>query len=258
MNFTRSRSRPGFTLIELLLVVAIIGVLVSLTLAAGTKVVSVGRTRATQWSLQVLDDSIGEYIQSNGAIPAPSVKDPVNANARVAIVDGQVGAVATSLKPMDSTAWYLYQLQSEGSPALATVNQVDARFRKVSLTTGAPVSDVAVTGARTMHILDVWGNPIRYVHPRFGGTHGVGGGAEDVMNILGQPWPQGATYTWEYFSRDPTPAVPPAGAILSNYKNDADGGAPANRRPYFYSAGPDGDPSTTSDNVYSTLPNLPR
>jgi len=35
---------------------------------------------------------------------------------------------------------------------------------------------------------------------------------------------------------------------------DSDGGLTSGNRPYFYSAGPDGDPSTLEDNVYSNAP----
>ena len=35
---------------------------------------------------------------------------------------------------------------------------------------------------------------------------------------------------------------------------DADGGRPVSGRPYFYSAGADGDPSTLDDNLYNVRP----
>ncbi len=169
--------RSAFTLIELLVVITIIAILVSLTLAAGTKVVSVGRERGTQWALQALDTSVGEYIQANGSIPPATVRDPLNANRRVPIIDGGVGTAAANLQAMDSVAWYVYQLQAEGSSALAAVHQIDARLRKTgSVAAASAKSDATQTGARTTQILDVWGNPMRYVHPRFGGVHGVGDG----------------------------------------------------------------------------------
>ncbi|MBX3389567.1 MAG: type II secretion system protein [Phycisphaeraceae bacterium] len=258
-----NRTPRAFTLLELLVVITIIAILVSLTLATGTKVVSIGRERGTQWALQALDTSVGEYIQANGAIPAATVRDPSpNSTWRVPIIDGGVGKDAANLRAMDSTAWYVYQLQSEGSSALAAIHQIDARLRKTGIAKDSDAQyDESHTGTRTTQILDVWGNPIHYVHPRYGGVHGVGSGvAEDIADVLGTYVPGYGTKSFEIkvFSRDPAPKVLPSGKKIDDYKNDADGGAAPNRRPYFYSAGPDGDPSTTEDNIYTIRPNLPR
>lgn len=260
-----SRNRAaGFTIIELLVVITIIAILVSLTLAAGTKVISVGRERGTQWAMQALDASVGEYIQASGSIPPATVRDPTpGSTRRVPIVDGSVGTDAAALKTMDSTAWYVYQLQAEGSSALAAIHQIDPKMRKSGIAKDADIKyDADHTGARTTQILDVWGNPIRYVHPRFGGVHGVGKGkAEDLENVLGGLSPSGygtVSFGMTMFSRDPAPAIMPSGKKRDDFKNDADGGATPNRRPYFYSAGPDGDPATTDDNVYTIRPVLPR
>lgn len=253
---------PGFTIIELLVVITIIAILMSLTLAAGSKVVSVGRERGTQWAMQSLDTSISEYIQSNGSIPPATVRDPTpGSNMRMPIVDGGVGLNPANLKPMDSTAWFIYQLQSEGSSALASIHQIDPKLRKTGIANTDVKYNEQNTGARTTQILDVWGNPIRYVHPRFGGVHGVGiGQADRLEDVLGVYSPGYGTQSVpiSVFSRDPAPVNLPNGKRAADYKNDSDGGAPPNRRPYFYSAGPDGDPSTTDDNVYTTRPNLPR
>ncbi|MBL8887084.1 MAG: type II secretion system protein [Phycisphaerales bacterium] len=267
----------GFTLIELLVVITIIAILVSLTLAAGTKVVSVGRERGTQWAMQALDTSVGEYIQANGAIPPPTVRDPVgtlNNTKRVAIVDALVddqvadpsGAEAAGMKVFDSTAWYIHQLESSGSSALAAIHQIDPKLRKTGIRKGLPFSSSQQTGSRTTRILDVWGNPIRYVHPRFGGTHGQSATAfENMTNVLGG---NATDYKYDTFLRDAkTRWIPkadkvgtlaPAAADEANQVGISDGGAAPSRRPYFYSAGPDGDPSTIEDNVYTIRPNLPR
>jgi len=265
--------RQGFTLIELLVVITIIAILVSLTLAAGTKVVSVGRERGTQWAMQALDTSVGEYIQANGSIPPATVRDPVNPNIRIPIVDAMVndpttdasGAEEAGNKIFNSTAWYIHQLEDSGSSALAAVYQIDPKLRKTGIRQGTPFANSQQTGSRTTTIRDVWGNPIRYVHPRFGGTHGTSPNTfEDMTNVLGG---KASDYRFSKFLRDPkarwvqdgvdtlkvTPTSEPGQGI-----GIADGGTAPNRRPYFYSAGPDGDPSTTDDNVYTIRPNLPR
>lgn len=241
MPRTLTNQRRAFTLIELLVVISVIAVLVSLTLAAGSKVVSVGRERGTQWTLQTLDSMIADYIQANGAIPAPIVRDPINPARDVAIIDGGVGATASDLETLDSTAWLIHQLQSEGASAVAAIEQLDDRVRKIGLSTNN-IADRRTTGARTTRILDVWGNPIRYVHPRFGGVRAEGASAaERVQDALGT---DKSNFLYTQFSRDP-----------KNKKN-SDGGAPVARRPYFYSAGSDGDPSTIDDNVYIIRPNF--
>jgi prepilin-type N-terminal cleavage/methylation domain-containing protein len=242
MPRTRSIQRRAFTLIELLVVISVIAILVSLTLAAGSKVVSVGRERGTQWTLQTLDSMIAEYVQSNGAIPSPTVRDPTNTTRLVAIVDGGAGPSSGSLEKFDSTAWLIYQLQSQGADAVAAIDQLDDRVRKVGLSS-ISVSNATTTGDRTTRILDVWGNPIRYVHPRFGGIRGEGTNLSDqVTEVLGLDASTDLLY--RYFSRDPV------------NKKDADGGSPVGRRPYFYSAGADGDPSTIDDNIYLNRPNF--
>lgn len=267
----KQNTRPprAFTLIELLVVITIIAILVSLTLAAGTKVVSVGRERGTQWALQALDNSVGEYIQANGSIPPAWVKDPLDAtgNRRVPIIDGIVKD--GDLRAMDSTAWYVHQLQAEGSSALAAVHQIDPKLRLTGISTTNILSNATSTGQRTTRILDVWGNPIRYVHPRFAGAHGTAGtgATELVSDVL--PISGSATYKFTDFFRDgKTHWVAQAdGSYKRADESDikektsrasSDGGGSPNRRPYFYSAGPDGDPGTIDDNVYTIRPNFPR
>ncbi|MBY0113761.1 MAG: prepilin-type N-terminal cleavage/methylation domain-containing protein [Phycisphaerales bacterium] len=249
MSIPKHITRRAFTLVELLVVIAVIAILVSLTLAAGSKVVSVGRERGTQWTLQTLDSMMSDYIQANGSIPSPTVRDPVNTSRQVAIADGGVGDTPTNLEPFDSTAWLVYQLQSQGAAAVSVLDQLDDKVRKVGFSNN-PIAAASVTGTRTTRILDVWGRPIRYVHPRFGGVRGEGANKVDKFSeILGvdtsSPNPQN-DLLFSALSRDP------------KNKKDADGGAPVARRPYFYSAGADGDPSTIDDNVYLVRPNFPR
>lgn len=278
MHQLNPNRRNAFTLIELLVVISIIAILVSLTLAAGSKVVSVGRASGTTRALQTLDMSVEEYVQANGSIPPATVKDPLDTSKkpkRVPIVDGIVNdqsSVPTGLRFMDSTAWYVHQLQAEGSSALAAIQQIDPQLRRVGIVKQADArSDSTQTGTRTTRILDVWGNPIHYVHPRFGGIHTgpSAGSLEDTIDVLG-----GVADDYKFTSllRDAKSRwIPTVGndgtwrftadskeVELATARGASDGGGTSNRRPYFYSAGPDGDPSTIEDNVYTIRPNFPR
>lgn len=265
----RSISARGFSLVELLVVIAVLAVLISLTLSAGTKVVSVGRERGTQWALQSLDAALGDYIQSSGSIPSATVRDPLDRNLRVPLIDGAVGANASDLRTMNSASWFVYQLQSEGASAVNAINQIDQKLRQTVISQANPaVADETETGVRTTRLLDPWGNPLRYVHPRFAGPVGRGlAGGEQVATVAGNV-AVGLSYKWTTFTRDPTrrwQASNGRWSIAGQAEIDAgrtrglsDGGSPQNRRPYFYSAGPDGDPSTIDDNIYTNRPSFAR
>jgi len=73
----------------------------------------------------------------------------------------------------------------------------------------------------------------------------------DTSLVLGPP-PPGKLYGITRIRRN---NVQTAGATPSN-EPDSDGGLTAASRPYFYSAGPDGDPSTVADNIYLTVPRV--
>lgn len=125
-------------------------------------------------------------------------------------------------------------------------------------------------------VLDAWGNPVRVVHPRFDSII-VGSGQFGSIGILPTTDASDGYFTaselpplggrFMPFRRIRRLAPTEAewrdfdeGTIAQNFSNgvgDSDGGACPSPRPYFYSAGPDGDPSTIEDNVYTTRPRFP-
>jgi len=138
-------------------------------------------------------------------------------------------------------------------------------------------------------ILDGWGRPLRFVHPAWDGIitvennegerRDVGEFGEAVRPITEDPTDTSTDF-WLAPSRgafglneDGTLAYPdmyPIELIRRDRLTDADreawtsgdvspigdsdGGYTVGSRPYIYSAGADGDPSTTEGNVYTTVP----
>lgn len=121
---------------------------------------------------------------------------------------------------------------------------------------------------------DAWGRPIRYVHPAFDGLL-VESGSEpwrasatsdgvqvDTIRGLKGVGDSGPEQVWALNSirRNNYASYAPADPNdLPEFRDelpDSDGGFCPGNRPYFYSAGPDGDPSTISDNVYITVPEI--
>jgi prepilin-type N-terminal cleavage/methylation domain-containing protein len=257
----RSDSRPAFTLIELLVVISIISLLVTISVVVGAKVVGSGKQRATEQVLRALDTSLNAYIAEKGGIPPPVVDDPrdaANAAIRHAIpvVDGINMTGGTAGSTINSVALYLLQAKASpgASSALASLGSTSKFYREVA-PDGTNTNSALQPSLPT--ITDAWGNPIRYVHPafkgiitdkNFGGSDPVG--SVPVTKILG-PTP-GRKYAITDIRRGAQSSAAPGGVLA-----DADGATPKGDRPYFYSAGPDGDPSTTDDNIYITQPTFP-
>jgi hypothetical protein len=70
---------------------------------------------------------------------------------------------------------------------------------------------------------------------------------EDLIGLAPKK-PTARTYTLTTIKRLAAGSADPA---------NSDGGTSPDARPYFYSCGPDGDPSTTADNVYIVTPTFP-
>lgn len=269
-----TRDSAGFTLIELLVVIGIIGALVALTLLIGGAVVSGAKSRQTADTLKVLDNVLTEHRSATES-PLPwYVKAPAANNGPgwiVPLVDGvwQADTFANSVQTksqIPTLSWFLKDV-TEYTPvasAEALVNSIDAKFRllNVDQSGGNAVAIDRMPGKRT-DIVDAWGNPIRMVHPKFAGVippgNAVGnnGGTMQVLNTYVIPPSGGGTFIEPQFRRnyvsDADRATRKEGG-LPYMKGDSDGGSCNGDTPYFYSAGPDGDPSTREDNVYSVRP----
>lgn len=259
-------ARRAFTLVELLVVIGIIAVLVAITFGVATTVTNSGRQRATEGALGVLDQALDAYVSAQGSNPPAIIRVepgllPGNDPGYFPLIDGYS---EDDQQTVNTVGLFLYEAQSV--PAVADmIAGLDAKFVR-SYRPGA--TGAAALQPELTTVFDGWGNPIRMVHPRFSGqvldgNRGVGNPGNPVdLTITANGYLVGAELQIQ--SSDIILARVRRNALTdADYQADAsltgdsDGGVPPSPRPYFYSAGPDGDPSTIEDNVYSTTPRFP-
>ncbi|MDF1868941.1 MAG: prepilin-type N-terminal cleavage/methylation domain-containing protein [Phycisphaerales bacterium] len=264
----------GFTLVEIVLVVAIISLIAAISITVGSSMADSGRKRATESVLQVLDQALDDFINTTGAVPpslvAIKLEQDIDSNSRgdtvyYPAIDGVFNSVIPSDNPsaperhyqINSIGLFLHSI-STSSDVPSILENVDSKFVK---NYDYPMD--LQPGMTT--IFDAWGNPIRYVHPKFDGI------VEDGRRVAADPGmfldvmdPMTGFFTEEMLPTDlsliPFTEVRRNKILASDragflgIEADSDGGLCPSQRPYFYSAGPDGDPSTIEDNVYTTVP----
>jgi prepilin-type N-terminal cleavage/methylation domain-containing protein len=245
--------RPAFTLIELLVVMGIIAILIVVAVGVAAKVSGSGKARATEQVERVLDTALDAYIQAKGAPPAPWVLDPRSNNTGN---QPFVQPVADA-RNMDSgteiiNSVGLFILQCKEVPAAdAALKQLDAKVFHQYNPENSESPTLLGHQPTLLTAFDGWGNPIRYVHPQFKGLvlQTPNDPTTGVMTTTVLPQPPGKQFAIANIRRN-------AGDPNGIAKPDSDGGLNQSNRPYFYSCGPDGDPSTTDDNIY--YPSQPR
>lgn len=252
------RRARAFTLIELLIVIGIITLLIVIGLAVGARVAGEGKRSATEQVIRVLDQTLTEYTAATGG-PVPKMYTATigSASYDLPLIDARRDAAGNydldADKPEPSLARYL-ALAAEVPTINEAIQGLDARFvREVELVRSG--SDVV----RGREVLDGWGRPIRFVHPAFQGGYGTfygdSGAATSrapltVKNVKSGGSASDITYRRSFRPYDP--ASSSSGSV-----GDGDEGMCVGGRPYFYSAGEDGDPGTRADNVYSIKPQFP-
>lgn len=245
MRTRTATRRRGFTLIELLVVILIVSVLIALGLAVGARVVEGGKASQTRDLIKVLDNVLGSYLEATDrTVPPASIIDPRqdegNPTGTIAYMPLADAWDDDNDRPINSVGLFLAEAERVAGVS-ELLQSLDAKNYRLFAYSPAPLDPApGRTEPELATVIDAWGNPIRFVHPAF---HGVRRSAErlDATEFLG-PAPAG-----EYYPRE----------IRRNPANaDADGGLATNGRPYFYSAGPDGDPSTVEDNIYTVQPQV--
>lgn len=279
-------NRSAFSLIELLVVIAIIAILVGITTMVGSAVVNTGKKHATQGIIQSLDQALASYIDATGDNPPALVEVPYadlpreiqgempgDVSAFYPAIDGRAREDTSSeLNTVNSVALFI-QSASAVAEVQEIISTIDQDFIK-NFSADETVQPFLLTA------FDAWGNPIRYVHPKFDGiiegerrSLGDAGRPVNIVNPNKPFFVRGALpvdsttrvrmkfvrrnrlIDADYGGSDATQGgTDPMALSDFDLLADSDGGLTTGSRPYFYSAGPDGDPSTLEDNIYSTTP----
>jgi len=264
-----SSDRRAFTLVELLVAIGIIVILVALTVGVGTAVANSGRERATEGALQTLDQVLDAYIQAKGGNPPAFVRVDESAIPTSSLVSaGKDGffPLFDGYSEDDERAVNTVGLFLIAARSVPTTEDIIAGLDPKFVRRFQPGATADALQPEATTIFDAWGNPFRMVHPRFDGeilassrTTGDPGNAIDIA-ASSSTYLQGIENRWsgdgqlglENLRRN---ALNDADRQQdSTLVGDSDGGICPSPRPYFYSAGPDGDPSTTDDNIYTTRP----
>lgn len=282
-----SSRRSAFTLVELLVVVGIIGVLVAIVIGVAASVAEGGRARATEGVLRALDQSLDIFVEQRGGIPDALIAAPPGRLVGGGALAGQAmyyplvdGVVQTSGSGdfVHNQSVGIYLLDAEQIPEIQSIiaglDTSLVRRTRLSPEAGEQNTQSAIPQVELTTVLDAWGNPVRMVHPRFHGlirgdgpytTVGLLPSDDNPFLVHGElPGIANRVLPFRRIRRlaptreewaELTPAEIEqhfAGAV-----GDSDGGLCPTPRPYFYSAGPDGDPATIDDNVYTTRPRFP-
>lgn len=294
MTAANRSARRAFTLIELLIVLGIIGVLMTIAVTVGRVAGDSGKIKATRDLLATLEQAYTAYVSARGGeVSPPVVPDPrlskspdhpppgvANmvwipvADARAALpIMGSAHDLEWSDQVINSLGLVMWQMSS-APEAQKILRSVPTRFVK-DWDPDVPDPDNAAQNAtqwgqpRLPTVLDAWGNPIRFVHPSFDGTY-FGDprsptqnvrdfrAVSDIVKTLSLPGDLAVppTFLMAQIRRNNVPST--GGGNPNDLKPDSDGGLCPGDRPYFYSAGPDGNPGTPNDNVYIRLPKLPK
>lgn len=252
--------RQAFTLIELLVVIAIIAILMTLALVVGGRVAKGGDRSLTESALRALDATLTAYLsERESKFPTYFIDDQ---NQVFPIVDGRVNAVNFTAPAQPTIALYLL-LAGEVPGVQEALKGIDqkliSRGRIADSDGQRVVRDRNNNPVEGLFINDAWGNPIRMVLPRYHGGHGSYADANGNQ-VAGRPSLRfsisvspGQPVQFDYRrSYRPFPST-----LLGKAVGDGDEGLCIGGRPYFYSAGPDGDPGTRDDNVYTVTPQFP-
>ncbi|MCA3004710.1 MAG: prepilin-type N-terminal cleavage/methylation domain-containing protein [Planctomycetaceae bacterium] len=274
MPTPRPAPARAFTLVELLVVIAIIAIISTIALVVGSRVAAGGKVRATESILATLE-TVFESYKSQSQSAAPS-----NFTLRQATTTETVTFPIFDGRNRDRNVPAGVQFDVDNDPAqpsltlflLAAAEKIEiepllknidsAFIERRTVNAFGWVNNAGLVQARQVTglvIKDGFGQPIRYVHPAFHGgagefyTTATGGPTNREARDVRDSTP-GSTGVPMKLSRSARP-FGPANSVRT--VADADEGLCVAGRPYFYSAGPDKNPGTRDDNLYSTRPTFP-
>jgi len=238
----RRGGSPGFTLVELLIAVAIVAILIAIVVSVGFGAVASNKERVTRDVIGILDNAVAEYIAIHGEPPPPTMNWPGRTGSPLRIVPVSDVIEMPSEVPIDSVALFLLQMRDQPK-VRAVLEGIPPRFlRAGTAPPGLQLDDSLVLNT----VVDGWGKPLRYVHPKLAGlVYGPNWSAPTspttgvpLSQVFG-PAPSGAAYVPVEVRRNAT---------------DGDSGRAESARPFFYSAGGDANPASADDNIYTSRP----
>lgn len=250
--------RGGFTLIELLVVLGVVSILLTLSITVGFRVLEGGKERLARDTLRLLDNSLTTWTtEKESKFPAYLDGEPIASfpggplrPTKFAIIDGSSRASSGGggLSPgPDTLAMYLVIARQSPSVETMIKQQIDSKYLNTASARwgDAYVINNADWDGLTIH--DPWGRPYRFVHPVWHGGYGdfvppaTGTGPPPTVNRPPRNVPTPDGLDTVEFTRSYS---------VNGGRGTADEGLCPGSRPYFYSAGPDGDPGTRGDNIY--------
>lgn len=287
-----STPRRGFTLVELLVVLGTILLLIALFVGVGRSVFDTSRNATAQSSIVALDTIMSRYISERGEQLPPvawTPDDTVASPLLYPIIDGRnfsandgsarlvsgrfsvLGDDDVLVRVTDptirgprtiNTAGMMFDIFRSESMVRESADSLPTELVKLytPYDSGFATNTEAVPELPTP--IDPWGRPYRFVHPAADGLIIDPSDPESPLTVTEAIGPAGSYLpgaNWAFTdvrrNASPTNGNPAAIQDLGELA-DSDGGQTPNQRPYWYSAGPDGDPSTIDDNVYTLKPVL--
>ncbi len=276
--------RRGFTLIELLVVIGIIALLIAIVSVVGGRVIAGSKATMVQDTIKAMDLVYAGYMADRDLRPDPGVPDPRNSEYILPVADARNMSSGDD-EMINSIGLFIYQMEREGQPVQAALTGLNPRLVTFfAEDPNAPMVGPTTSTARPdfsklpqlRTVMDPWGRPLRYVHPAYSGS--LFDATFDAAERRGvyAPSPDPSR---PYALRIVLTEVPDAQLPIQQIRRNG-GEAATGARPgapvladsdggicpkyggvaYFYSAGPDGDPSTREDNVYvdANRPTFPR
>lgn len=280
-------------MIETVFVISLIALLAAITIGVGVSMVDAGKRRATEGVLQVLDRTLADYIERTGSMPESLVSIELTEDFEswmqgeivyYPAFDGTINLeILDPNQPEDLTRHHTVNTVGLFLESIKSGVNVDGLLSSIDSTMIRHYDIPDDLQPSMLTVFDAWGNPIRYVHPSLDGviedftnsgtrrTPGDPGDFRSIMtdqdgffsagylpvNVSSIPFldsdANGELRRNRIVSLDHETARA-NGSLEYPVESDSDGGRCPTRRPYFYSAGPDGDPATIDDNVYTTVP----
>ena len=259
MRSGANQVRRAFTLIELLVVIGIIAVLVGIGLSVGLGVINSSRANTTKNTIQILETYLAD-LEAEGKEPKSYKMFETEVSGQTyqfPVVDGRDRGqgVDATVRPISSLMRFIAAGETFLGDSSAKWAGLDS-----SVVRDGTIGMAGSEEIRGVELTDQWGNPIRVVHPAYDGgfgdywnptTDSMVSGSRPERDVDFVSGGSNQTFSLRRSYRPFNPGTNPNGV------GDADEGICSGERVYFYSAGPDGDPGTREDNVYTVRPKFP-